>query len=629
LADASIADSTLSLREAIGVVNTGSTAGLSDQELAQISGTLGSGDTIQFDPSLAGGAIVLTGGELAVSQSLTIAGLGSDQLAVSGNNASRVFDVSGSAGTNVEIDNLTIANGLAAEGGGILNTGSSLTLVKVALSNNEALGAVGSTGGGTGGDASGGGLANEGGSVQFVFSTIANNLAKGGAGGAGINGANHTGSSSASAVGDPGTPGGNGGQGLGGGIYNDGGALSIVHSILSGNQADGGAGGAGGSGGTGSRPGGGNVAGGLGAIGGNGGLGEGGGIYNNSDLTAVTLTVTQSTLQNNETLGGAGGQGGKGGDAVPPPGSNWNGGSAAAGAKGGDAGQGIGGGIANTGANLMSISLTQSILSANLAVGGHGGLGGAGGIGANGVGGSGGCGASGGNGGAGGAGGVAGSGIGGGMETANASISLTQSTFDGNQAWGGVGGFGGAGGKGGNGDPRQFGQTDFPGAGGKGGAAGIGRNGIGGGMHISSGDLQVVHTDFTNDVAGGGAGGNGGHGGNAGTSSSGKVGNSGSGGAGANGGNGYGGGLFIDSGDLNIVQGSFSHDQAVAGTGGAGGAKGTGRDGSAGAAGTAGQGVGGAVYINGGTVEISRKTAFSKNSASTSDDDVFGPFTTP
>src|SRR5439155_26254202 len=99
-------------------------------------------------------------------------------------------------------------------------------------------------------------------------------------------------------------------------------------------------------------------------------------------------------------------------------------------------------------------------------------------------------GASGGNGGAGGMGGVAGLGIGGGMETANASISLTQSTFDGNQAWGGVGGFGGAGGKGGNGDPRQFGQTDFPGAGGKGGAAGIGGNGIGGGMHITTGSIQ-------------------------------------------------------------------------------------------------------------------------------------------
>src|SRR5438132_6204432 len=114
LADETVPDGGLSLREAIGVVNTGSTAGLSDAELGQISGTLGSSDTVQFDPSLAGGAILLTNGELAVSQNLTIAGLGADQLMVSGNNASRIFDIA--AGTTVEIDNLTMANGLATEG---------------------------------------------------------------------------------------------------------------------------------------------------------------------------------------------------------------------------------------------------------------------------------------------------------------------------------------------------------------------------------------------------------------------------------------------------------------------------------------------------------------------------------
>src|SRR5438132_1239917 len=160
LADETVPDGGLSLREAIGVVNSGSTAGLSDPELGQISGALGSGDTIQFDSSLAGGAIVLTSGELAISQSLTIAGLGADQLTISRNNAGRVFDMTGSAATNVEIDNLTIANGLAAEGGGILNSASSLSLVRVALSNNQAVGAAGSPGGGTGGDGFGGGLAN-------------------------------------------------------------------------------------------------------------------------------------------------------------------------------------------------------------------------------------------------------------------------------------------------------------------------------------------------------------------------------------------------------------------------------------------------------------------------------------
>jgi CSLREA domain-containing protein len=42
LADEATADTTLSLREAVGVVNSGSTGGLSSAERAQVSGTLGS-----------------------------------------------------------------------------------------------------------------------------------------------------------------------------------------------------------------------------------------------------------------------------------------------------------------------------------------------------------------------------------------------------------------------------------------------------------------------------------------------------------------------------------------------------------------------------------------------------------
>src|SRR5437899_10936095 len=76
LADETVPDGGLSLREAIGVVNSGSTAGLSDAELVQISGGLGSGDTIQFDYSLGGGAIGLTSGELAVVASLIVDGVG-------------------------------------------------------------------------------------------------------------------------------------------------------------------------------------------------------------------------------------------------------------------------------------------------------------------------------------------------------------------------------------------------------------------------------------------------------------------------------------------------------------------------------------------------------------------------
>ena len=53
-------------------------------------------DTIQFDPSLAGETIVLEDGELLLfdaTAKTTIEGLGADQLAVSGDNTSRIFSL--------------------------------------------------------------------------------------------------------------------------------------------------------------------------------------------------------------------------------------------------------------------------------------------------------------------------------------------------------------------------------------------------------------------------------------------------------------------------------------------------------------------------------------------------------
>jgi hypothetical protein len=86
-----------------------------------------SGDTIVFDSSLDGQTITLTRGELAISQNLRIKGPGALQLAINGNGAGRVFDLTGS-GANVTIADLTIANGLAVQGGGIENLASNLTL---------------------------------------------------------------------------------------------------------------------------------------------------------------------------------------------------------------------------------------------------------------------------------------------------------------------------------------------------------------------------------------------------------------------------------------------------------------------------------------------------------------------
>jgi hypothetical protein len=83
----------------------------------------------------------------------------------------------------------------------------------------------------------------------------------------------------------------------------------------------------------------------------------------------------------------------------------------------------------------------------------------------------------------------------------------------------------------------------------------------------------------------------------------------------------------VADGTVEVVGGSFHGQQALAGQGGTGGPRGSGSGGSAGPDGTAGEGVGGAVYIAGGSVRISKKTGFLDNFASTSDPDVFGPFT--
>src|SRR6516165_2698205 len=101
-----------------------------------------SGDQIVFDQSLQGQTITLTSGQLTVTKSLDIGGLGSDELTLSGNHASRVFAISG--GVTVTIAGLTITDGrvVGDKRGGILNVGSTLTLAHDVLSVNNAPGAT-------------------------------------------------------------------------------------------------------------------------------------------------------------------------------------------------------------------------------------------------------------------------------------------------------------------------------------------------------------------------------------------------------------------------------------------------------------------------------------------------------
>src|SRR5262249_47247643 len=83
----------------------------------------------------------LTSGELGITDGVSIDGPGASRLAVSGDDASRVFNIG--SGTTVSIDGLTITLGHGLlRGGGVLNNGT-LTLSHAVVSDNEVVGLPG------------------------------------------------------------------------------------------------------------------------------------------------------------------------------------------------------------------------------------------------------------------------------------------------------------------------------------------------------------------------------------------------------------------------------------------------------------------------------------------------------
>lgn len=181
------------------------------------------------------GTITLTSGPLTITDALTIIGPSAGQVVISGNYASRVFDVES---TSVSISRLTITNGVAdasavggSIGGGIRNAGGTLSLSTVTLSNNIALGSTG--------NGEGGGIANvSAGQITASGVTLKGNVATGscnpGLGGGVFNDATSALSFSAShvtrniAAGSP---------GVGGGIYNIGTFSFDSKTAVTGNRA--------------------------------------------------------------------------------------------------------------------------------------------------------------------------------------------------------------------------------------------------------------------------------------------------------------------------------------------------------------------------------------------------------
>jgi predicted outer membrane repeat protein len=241
-----------------------------------------SGDTIVFDPGLTNETITLTSGPLAISTNLAIDGLGADLLAISGDNASQLFTLGGSA--QVTLSNLALTGGMSSEGGAILISGTaSLTLDSDILSGNQAVGD-------THGDALGGAVFNTAGASLSIDNTVfvnnqtnGNNNSFGGAiangGSLTITGATFTSNVAlgSTTVAGP-TPGGS----EAGAIGNlDGATAAIKLTAFTGNQA----------------------------LSNNSGTGEGGALCNGdgsiAPLRGVTCTLSQCTFTNNTSKGGS------------------------------------------------------------------------------------------------------------------------------------------------------------------------------------------------------------------------------------------------------------------------------------------------------------------------------------
>ena len=253
LADTTAADSSLTLREAVLLVDGTLGRALTAGEQAQVTGTLGQNDTIQFNLPAGSQTITLTGGALNLTKSASIIGPGAGSLAINGGNLDRDFVIGQIWSPNlsqvVSLSGLTIMGGDQVYGGGLLNFGT-LTVNNCVFSGNTS----GASGGGgvynvgtlnltnttfsgntCGASSSGGGLDNiSSGIVNATNCTFSNNSAPSGSQGGGVFSSGTITLTGCTFVAN--TAGSDGG-----GIYNDG-TATVVQSSFTNNTtgADGG-----------------------------------------------------------------------------------------------------------------------------------------------------------------------------------------------------------------------------------------------------------------------------------------------------------------------------------------------------------------------------------------------------
>ena len=132
------------------------------------------GATIQFAAAIAGKTIVLSTGQLEIDKALTVEGPASAGMTISGGLSSRVFYVA--AGGDAVLRNLSIVDGRATDGGGILVIDGKLTVDHSLVANNEAVSDVG------------GGIKVFDGELVLVNSTVSGNSTQSSGGGVGGSG---------------------------------------------------------------------------------------------------------------------------------------------------------------------------------------------------------------------------------------------------------------------------------------------------------------------------------------------------------------------------------------------------------------------------------------------------------
>ncbi|NJK68908.1 MAG: hypothetical protein HC941_22430 [Microcoleus sp. SU_5_3] len=173
--DQNTATVTIAANDLTAVNNTNDSGiGSLRQAILNANANLGT-DTITFEGDIFADntpdIITLTSGELQITDSLTIQGLGANNLTISGNNASRVLNIDNNNASqiNVAIDGLTISGGnTTGNGGGIFNR-ENLKISNSNIRNNTA--------------ANGGGISTVSGTLDITDSAIDSNTSRGVGGG--------------------------------------------------------------------------------------------------------------------------------------------------------------------------------------------------------------------------------------------------------------------------------------------------------------------------------------------------------------------------------------------------------------------------------------------------------------